>query len=86
MGIRVVLVEMPVSADIYDFHPRGAADYQDFERALAGVVADTHVDFINMTPSFASFDSFTDPFHVNSIGRERFTRLLADAVRSAAGP
>jgi hypothetical protein len=80
--IRVVLVEMPITKDAIDFHPKGAADYRSFADALARfAAARPRVTFLRAIDSFPATDDYFDPFHLNGRGMTRFTRLLADALR-----
>jgi hypothetical protein len=80
--IRVLIVEMPVSPDLAGFHQHGADDYRRFEQAVAATAADEGLPLLNMSPSFPDRTTFVDTQHVNRIGRERFTRLLFDYLRS----
>ena len=81
--VRVVLVEMPISQDVYPVHPNGLDDYLAFERALARIGSASNARVLNLVPAFPSTEPFGDPLHVNSLGRARFTRLLVEALRSA---
>ena len=72
--IRVVLVKMPVTQDAIDAHPHGAEDYRRFEQILATFASQTQV--IDADAWFDGTAEFADPFHLNSKGRERFTRQL----------
>ena len=82
LKIQVVLVEMPITVDVYAVHPNGLDDYRLFERSLGAVVSQTGARFFNMVPRFPSTLQFGDPLHVNGDGRQRFTALLADALRA----
>ncbi len=72
--IRVVLVEMPVTQDAIDAHPRGADDYRLFEQILGTFASRTQV--IDAHAWFEGTAEFADPFHLNSKGRARFTQQL----------
>lgn len=80
--IAVLLAEMPVSPDLSRFHEHGAEDYRRFEQAIGGLAGGEDVKFVNMLPSFPDTSTFVDLFHVNRTGRERFTQLLAEALRA----
>ncbi|MEX2554917.1 MAG: hypothetical protein WEB06_04735 [Actinomycetota bacterium] len=77
LGIRVLLVEMPISPDGYARHPNGIADYRSFQQAVAGFVAAKGLPFSDMLSPFPTTEWFGDTLHLNRRGRERFTRLLA---------
>lgn len=76
-GVRVVLVEMPITADAIALHPRGATDYAAFHARLRGLAAATGVPLVDPGADFASTRWFFDPFHLNGTGRAAFTAALA---------
>ena len=80
-GVRVVLLEMPVTADAIALHPRGAADYARFTTRLRGVADATGARLVDLTKTFDSTRLFFDPFHLNGSGRAVFTAAIADRVR-----
>jgi hypothetical protein len=84
LKIQVVLVEMPITLDVYPVHPNGMDDYRLFERSLGAVVSESGARFINMIPRFPSTLQFGDPLHVNGEGRQRFTDLLAAMLRAGS--
>jgi GDSL-like lipase/acylhydrolase family protein len=80
-GIRVVLVRMPVTADIVPLHPQGRADRERFTRAIAGFVAEHPVTFIDAELAIGpSPDLFVDPLHLNAQGQRRTTTFVVDAL------
>jgi hypothetical protein len=82
-NIQVLLVAMPVTADLVSFHPAGAADYQ---RALAsfGSIAQASGALLAV-PGVWPINEFADPVHLNGAGTVHFTKYLAPLVRQAAG-
>jgi len=81
--IRVVLVEMPITADVYPVHPNGLDDYRRFERSLTAIASLSGARLVNMIPSFPSTEQFADPLHLNFDGRDRFTRILGDLLKTS---
>jgi hypothetical protein len=83
-GIRVVLLEMPITDDEIKLHPNGAADYARFEAALARfVAAHPAVRYLDMRARFPGTADFRDPHHLNGRGKGRFTQLLASIIKGA---
>jgi len=83
MHIRVVIVKMPVSADLPPLHEHGAADYRAFETVLGDFVR-THpaVRFIDMASRITTTAEFRDPYHLNAKGREDWSRAVAQILRN----
>jgi hypothetical protein len=77
LGIRVLLVEMPISPDGYARHPNGVADYRSFQQTVAQFVATSGTSFADMLSPFTTTEWFGDTLHLNKRGRERFTQFLA---------
>lgn len=73
--IGVVLVEMPITQDAVDAHPRGAQDYRTFEQ-IVGTLASDSTRLIDAHAWFQGTVEFADPFHLNGTGRAHFTRQL----------
>jgi hypothetical protein len=80
-GVRVVLLEMPVTEDAIALHPHGAADYARFTARLRDVAGVTEAQLVDLTSTFGSTRFFFDPFHLNGSGRAAFTAALADRLR-----
>jgi hypothetical protein len=80
-GVRVVAVRSPS----FPASPaeRSAADAE--HRALAGVLGELEVPFIDFTtadlPEFRDPRFFRDRAHLNEEGATRFTRIVADSLR-----
>lgn len=85
-GARVLLVAMPVTADLVRFHPRGEADYQAAMDAFAGAADRSGATFVQ--PGVWPNAVFADPVHLNGAGAARLTSYLepfvADELAKAA--
>ncbi len=77
-GARVLLVAMPVTANLLGYHPRGAADYEDAMTAFAGAAERSGATFVQ--PGIWPDEQFADPVHVNGAGAARLTDYLAPLV------
>jgi lysophospholipase L1-like esterase len=80
-GIQVLLVAMPVTADLVSFHPAGAADYQ---RAIAsfGAIAQASGALLEV-PGVWPVTEFADPVHLNGSGTVHFSKYLAPLLRKS---
>lgn len=84
-GIRVVLLEMPITEDEIRLHPAGAADYARFEALLARfAAAHPAVRVFDMRERFPDTADYRDPHHLNGTGKARFTGLLADVLKASS--
>jgi len=81
-GARVLLVAMPVTADLISYHPHGATDYDAAMEAFAGVAERTGTAFAQ--PGTWPNDLFADPVHVNEAGSARLTAYLAPLIQQEA--
>lgn len=81
-GARVVLLAMPVTADLVRFHPNGDADYQAAMQAFAGAAERTGATFLQA----GVWDRFlfADPVHVNAAGSSALTTWLAPYLQQEA--
>lgn len=73
-GTRVVLLDVPVTSQYVALHPRGEADYRDYEVALNVLAAQLGIELVDTgtwTP-----DAFSDPLHLNGVGTAQLTALL----------
>lgn len=79
-GTRAVVVDVPVTELYVTLHPRGAADVDDYEAAIAGVAERSGAELV----SFGRWDSalFADPLHVNGAGATRVTTELGDYLEA----
>jgi len=77
-GIRVVVLDMPTSADALTLLPRHENDYADFAQRVRAAVIGPGVDYVSAGTWPAEL--FVDPVHVNGAGAARLTRLLHDQV------
>lgn len=87
-AIAVLLIAMPVTADLVSFHPHGAADYDKALSAFAAVAKSTGASYV--VSGVWSNAEFADPVHVNAAGTALFSRYLAPLLtstsRSKGGP
>ena len=81
-GARVVLLAMPVTADLVRFHPNGDGDYQAAMQAFARAAERTGATFLQA----GVWDRFlfADPVHVNAAGANALTTWLAPYVQQEA--
>ena len=77
-GIRVILVNMPVTQDFVDLHPRGRTDYDLVPPVLKGQADAVGATFFN--PGVWEQAYFADPGHMNARGSVRFTTLLQEQI------
>lgn len=84
MGANLVVVNMPVTSDVFGLHPRGSRDYAAYERALRRFVDSHDVVFVDAASRISDPRLFVDPVHLNAEGTARFTRLLAPTLRALA--
>jgi len=80
-GIEVMLVVMPVTADLVAFHPNGAADYQRALAAYADIARQTGARL--SIPGIWPIADFADPVHLNGSGTILFSQYLAPLLRAA---
>ncbi len=78
-AIEVLLVAMPVTADLVSFHPAGAADYQRAMSSFMSIAASS--DAVFAEPGVWPTSEFADPEHLNASGAVRFSRYLAPLLR-----
>ena len=81
-GTRVLLVVMPVTADLVRLLPHGPADYQSSLDAFRSVAAGSGAQL--SIPGIWPTSSFADPVHLNGAGTAAFTRFLAPLVGSGS--
>lgn len=77
-GARVLLVAMPVTADLIASHPRGDTDYQAAMSAFSGAAERSGATFVQ--PGVWPNAVFADPVHLNAAGAARLTAYLAPLV------
>ncbi len=82
-GIQVLLVAMPVTADLVGFHPAGADDYQRALAGFASIAQSAGATFA--VPGVWPISEFADPVHLNGAGTVHFSSYLAPLLRQAAG-
>lgn len=79
-GLRVVVLDMPVTDDYVALHPDGAEDHRRYEEAVDEVVAATGAALLR--PGVWPDELFADPLHLNAFGGERLTAELDALLRS----
>ena len=80
-GDRVLVVNVPVMDVFIDLMPDGQADYDEYETAITGLVAELGVDYLDaQTEREWADDEFGDENHLNGAGAARLTDLVAAAV------
>jgi hypothetical protein len=79
-GIKVVLVDVPVTQDYINLHPDGEADYTTYRDALASVAARAGIPYLQ--GSAWSTTDFADPLHLNQRGAQRLSTELSVRLRS----
>jgi hypothetical protein len=80
-GIQVLLMAMPVTADLVSFHPAGIADYQ---RALTSFAAIAQGSGAQLgVPGVWPISEFADPVHLNGAGTVHFSSYLVPLLRQA---
>lgn len=73
-GVRVVLLDVPVTQQYIDLHPRGADDYRFYEIGLNVLAAQTGTDLVD-TGVWTS-EGFSDPLHLNGAGGDLLTAVI----------
>lgn len=82
-NVKLVLVKMPITRDLIPMHPHGQKDYERFERVLDEIVDARALTLVDAASRIDDERYFVDPIHLNARGAERFTRLVAPAIREA---
>ena len=80
---HVIVVNMPVTQDYVDAHPRGEKDYDSATRTLEHLADDGGARFVD----FGVWDGkyFADPAHLNARGSKRISHLLDRTLAGAGG-
>ena len=77
-GRIVVVVDVPVTQDYVDAHPRGERDMTEYRAVVDDIVERAGATLVRpgvWDPSF-----FSDPLHLNGAGVDRLTELLVDRL------
>ena len=83
-GIRVVLLDVPVTADYIALHPQ-TDDFSTYQAALAAIAGRTGAELWH--PGTWEPEFFSDPLHLNGAGVDRLTaELNAYLTQGAAVP
>jgi len=81
--IQVILLAMPVTADLVAFHPAGDADYQAAMASFTSIAATSDALFVE--PGVWPTSEFADPVHLNGLGAARLSTYMAPLLRRAVG-
>jgi hypothetical protein len=73
-GIRVILLDVPVTDDYVSLHPEGAADVAEYAAAIDALAVDADAEVLR--PGIWPEELFSDPLHLNGAGVERLTAEL----------
>jgi lysophospholipase L1-like esterase len=80
-GAKVMLVAMPVTADLVSYHPGGTVDYQTALDSFAAIATAAGAQYA--VPGVWPTPVFADPVHLNAVGAARFSTYLAPLLRQA---
>lgn len=81
-GARVVLVQLPITEDFIDRHPRKGADYAQAKLAIADLARGANVDLLDLD-GIRDHADFADEIHLNRKGATKFTVALVNAMRTS---
>lgn len=73
-GVRVIVLDVPVTSRYIALHPNGVADYRSYEVALNGLAAQLAVELVDA--GTWPQGSFADPMHLNGAGASALTALV----------
>jgi hypothetical protein len=73
-GVRVILLDVPVTQQYIDLHPRGAADYETYQAGIAALARQLGVELV--ATGIWEQGSFSDPLHLNGKGADALTTLV----------
>jgi hypothetical protein len=79
-GVEVVLVNMPVTQDYIDRHPKGAEDYETYLGFMGAFAAEEGVTLLDFH-EISDHQYFADEVHLNLIGAQLFTGQLIAALQ-----
>ena len=83
-GVRVVVVNMPVSDDFADYLPDPSRDMATFDRLLETTAREYDATYLDAQDLF-SVEDFRDPAHLKPDAAAELTALLDDAISQSAG-
>jgi hypothetical protein len=78
-GVRVILLDVPVTDQYVRLHPRGAEDYRSYEAALNVLAAQTGAELVDTGTWLPP--AFSDPLHLNGFGAELLTTVIDQYLR-----
>ncbi|MDP9067084.1 MAG: hypothetical protein M3N53_01895 [Actinomycetota bacterium] len=77
-GVRLVLLNMPVTDDYWEAHEDAVSDRLAYHEALTRFVSETGVTLIDAEGAFGTPAAFRDPVHLDVEGRRSLAVALAD--------
>lgn len=83
-GVRVVVVNMPVSNDFADYLPDPSRDMATFDRLLETAAREYDATYLDAQDLFAVED-FRDPAHLKPDAAAELTALVHDAIPQRTG-
>lgn len=78
-GVRVILLDVPVTEQYVSLHPRGAEDYLGYEAGLNVLAAQTGAELVDTGTWLPP--AFSDPLHLNGFGAELLTTVVDQYLR-----
>jgi hypothetical protein len=78
-GVRVIVLDVPVTDQYVGLHPRGAEDYRGYEAALNVLAAQTGAELVDTGTWLPA--AFSDPLHLNGVGAELLTVVVDQYLR-----
>jgi hypothetical protein len=86
-GTRVIVVEMPVTDQLYYFFGNGEEDYKRFVFEVKDMIDRRNVLFLQTMPGVTiPYDGWADYSHLNSMGAKVFSFWLGQQVGSMEAP
>jgi DltD protein len=82
-GVRVVVVNMPVSSDFADYLPDPSRDMATFDRLLETTAREYDATYLDAQDRF-SIEDFRDPAHLKPDAAAELTALLDGAIPQSA--
>jgi hypothetical protein len=80
-GIRVLVLNMPVTQDYVALHPHGADDYRAATAAIERLAQRSGSGYVDA--GIWPTTLFSDPIHLNGVGARRLSRQIAASVAAA---
>lgn len=78
-GVRLVVLNMPVTSDYAPIHADPAGDMAAYHEVLDRFASETGVTIIDAEDAFPNSEVFREPIHLDIVARASFARGLAEA-------